>query len=112
MITHHSAAELQYKVLDHEYALSYENATFDAVIAAGVLEHVPMEYESLKELSRVTKPGGVLVITFLPNSRSLHELRARRCTTSHINNITTELHRECFRHDNFLPARTKSSHIR
>ena len=78
----HSAAELQYKVLDHEYALSYENATFDAVIAAGVLEHVPMEYESLKELSRVTKPGGVLVITFLPNSRSLHELRARRSTTS------------------------------
>jgi SAM-dependent methyltransferase len=74
----HGAAGLRYRRLDHEYELPYETGSFDAVVAAGVLEHVPMEYESLKELSRVTRTGGVLVITFLPNRWSLHERRARR----------------------------------
>ena len=46
------------------------------------------------------------------NLKILRDLRQRGfALTSHRNNITTELHRECFRHDNFLPARTKSSQI-
>jgi SAM-dependent methyltransferase len=81
----HEAARLRYRRLEHEYELPYEKGSFDAVIAAGVLEHVPMEYESIKELSRVTRTGGILVVTFLPNRWSLHEMRARR--------VAEDLHR-------------------
>jgi hypothetical protein len=49
----------------------------DAVIASGVLEHVPMDYESLKELYRVMKPGARLIVTYLPNRASVEEWRLR-----------------------------------
>ncbi len=74
----HDAAGLDYRQLDHEYLLPYDAESFDVIIAAGVLEHVPMEYESIKELSRVIKKEGTLVVTFLPNRWSVHELSARR----------------------------------
>jgi hypothetical protein len=38
-----------------------------------VLEHAALDYESLKELHRVLLPGGVLVITYLPNRWSSEE---------------------------------------
>jgi SAM-dependent methyltransferase len=37
-----------------------------------------MDYESLKELNRVLKPGGRLIVTYLPNAASLEEWRLRR----------------------------------
>jgi SAM-dependent methyltransferase len=76
----HRAAGLTYTRLGHDYELPYESAAFDAVVASGVLEHVPFEHESVRELARVTRLGGVLVISFLPNRWSWHELRARRAT--------------------------------
>jgi SAM-dependent methyltransferase len=53
--------------------LPYEDGVFDAVIASGVLEHVPMDYESLKELNRILRPGGRLIIAYLPNRFSVQE---------------------------------------
>src|SRR5262249_33597765 len=56
----------RYVQLQDSVKLPYADATFDAVMGAGVLEHTALEYESLKEVYRVLKPGGVLVITYLP----------------------------------------------
>ncbi len=39
-----------------------------------------MDYESLKELHRVLKPGGVLVISYLPNRWSVAEWLRRNVT--------------------------------
>ena len=58
--------------------LPYADDSFDGAIASGVLEHVPMDYESLKELHRVIKPGGRLILTYLPNLASVEEWRLRR----------------------------------
>jgi SAM-dependent methyltransferase len=71
-------AGLEYTRLNHHFLLPYPDNHFDAVIASGVLEHVPMDYESLKELYRVLRPGGRLVITYLPNSLSIEEFVRRR----------------------------------
>jgi ubiquinone/menaquinone biosynthesis C-methylase UbiE len=66
-------ANIIYSELTHYYQLPYENNYFDAVIGSGVLEHVPNDFESLKELYRIIKPDGHLMITFLPNELSYTE---------------------------------------
>jgi SAM-dependent methyltransferase len=66
-------ADLRYERLEDEVRLPYPDGAFDAVIAAGVLEHVPVDYESLKELRRVLRPGGRLIVTYLPNRASVEE---------------------------------------
>jgi SAM-dependent methyltransferase len=71
-------AGLRYQPLSDAVRLPYDNGSFDSVIASGVLEHVPMDYESLKELYRVLKPGGRLIVTYLPNAASVEEWRLRR----------------------------------
>ena len=71
-------AGLRYLPLSDAVRLPYPDGCFDAVIASGVLEHVPMDYESLKELYRVLKPGAHLIVTYLPNALSLEEWRLRR----------------------------------
>ncbi len=40
-----------------------KSASFDAVLCVEVLEHLPQPLEALKELSRVLKKGGVLILT-------------------------------------------------
>lgn len=42
--------------------LSFENNTFDRVIATHILEHVQNPHEVLLEWTRVLKPGGILTI--------------------------------------------------
>lgn len=74
----HGFAGLHFQHLDDPVRLPYRSWMFDAVIASGVLEHTMMDYESLKELHRVLKPGGLLAISFLPNRLSLSEWVARR----------------------------------
>lgn len=65
---------LIFKQLLHTYHMPYEDRYFDFVVASGVLEHVANDYESLKELHRIIRSEGYLVITFLPNELSYTEV--------------------------------------
>jgi len=62
---------------DHPKTLPFDDASFDAVVAVGVLEHVRErdgdERDSLQQLRRVLKPKGILIITHLPNKFSWAE---------------------------------------
>jgi SAM-dependent methyltransferase len=73
----HDFAGLEYRQLNDVSRLPYEAGTFDVVISSGALEHAAMDYESLKELHRILKVGGYLVITFLPNRLSYTEFLTR-----------------------------------
>ena len=66
-------AGLSYTPLQDVVNIPYAPDSFDAVIGSGVLEHVAMDYESLKEIYRILKPDGVLIITYLPNWLSVNE---------------------------------------
>lgn len=71
-------AKLEYlQLTDPTGQLSYADGTFDVVIASGALEHAAMDAEALKMLYRVLKPGGVLIISYLPYRLSLEEWRRR-----------------------------------
>ena len=52
--------------LTHPYQLPFDKEEFDIVLSFGVLEHVPNDLESLKEINRVLKPGGLFFCYFLP----------------------------------------------
>ena len=56
-------------ILNHAsiYELPYPDNTFDAAILSEVLEHLDDDVSALKEIYRVLKPGGVVVIT-VPNA--------------------------------------------
>ncbi len=69
----HEYAGLTFAALSDVVRLPYPDAAFDAVIGSGTLEHTAMDYESLKELYRVLRPDGVLVVTYLPNRLSVQE---------------------------------------
>lgn len=43
--------------------LPFADATFDRVIAAEVLEHIPPDVAALAELTRVLRPGGTMAVT-------------------------------------------------
>jgi SAM-dependent methyltransferase len=69
----HRFAQLKYAALADNVSLPFVSGMFDAVIGSGVLEHTAMDRESLKELYRVLRPDGTLVVTYLPNRLSVHE---------------------------------------
>lgn len=74
----HGFAGLEYRRLAVPADLPYTDACFDAVIASGVLEHTANDSEALKELHRVVREDGLLVVTFLPNRLSYTEFVSRR----------------------------------
>ena len=45
------------------YALPFDDETFDRVVAAEVLEHLPDDARAMAELHRVLKPGGTIAVT-------------------------------------------------
>jgi ubiquinone/menaquinone biosynthesis C-methylase UbiE len=50
-------------------AMPFPDASFDRVIAAEVLEHIPDDMAAMREIHRVLKPGGTAAVTvpsFLP----------------------------------------------
>jgi SAM-dependent methyltransferase len=65
-------------LLDDPVRLPYSPASFGAVMSVGVLEHVQDEFGSLREISRVLRPGGLFFIFMLPNRFSWAEWVADR----------------------------------
>ncbi|MCW5866089.1 MAG: class I SAM-dependent methyltransferase [Candidatus Eremiobacteraeota bacterium] len=65
------------EALDHPYRLPFAGGSFDVVISMGVLEHVPQEVESLKEIQRVLRPGGLFFCFNLPYHLSWVQWAAR-----------------------------------
>jgi len=53
--------------LTHPWILPFKDAEFDLVVGFGVLEHVPNDYESLREIRRIIKPSGLFFFSFLPS---------------------------------------------
>ena len=45
------------------YALPFDDDSFDAVVAAEVLEHLPEDERAMAELVRVLRPGGQIAVT-------------------------------------------------
>jgi SAM-dependent methyltransferase len=45
------------------YSLPFPDGTFDRVVAAEVLEHLPADTDAMRELFRVLKPGGLIAVT-------------------------------------------------
>jgi ubiquinone/menaquinone biosynthesis C-methylase UbiE len=57
--------------------LPYPDASFDAVIAMGLLDYVPDALEVLKEFARVLKPGGQAIVTIPKTPSIFSPLRSR-----------------------------------
>jgi SAM-dependent methyltransferase len=99
-------ANLKYSRLTHPYCLPYEDNFFDAVIGSGVLEHVPIDSESLKELYRIIRPGGCFIMTMLPNRYSYTEWLNRVLQNPHhLRRYSLREARHMFIHHGFLPVR-------
>ena len=70
--------------IPHPYELPFADASFDAVLSCGVLEHVEddspdgSEARSLSEIRRVLRPEGFLLIYYLPQRASWQEALTRR----------------------------------
>ena len=58
-----SGAPAPQKTMGRITALPFADGTFDAVVAAEVVEHIPEMDVALKDLARVLRPGGHAVIT-------------------------------------------------
>lgn len=43
--------------------INVKDESFDAVLCTEVLEHIPYPVETIRELSRVLRPGGILILT-------------------------------------------------
>jgi SAM-dependent methyltransferase len=69
----HHFSGLRYTQLTHPFLLPYEDGAFDVVTSNGVLEHVSHDVESVGEIHRVLKPGGMFLIACLPNRASYTE---------------------------------------
>jgi len=62
------------KIVDNnEDRLPFEAGCFDAIFGIGVLEHVNNQENSLKEIYRILKPGGLFYIFLYPNRFSYTE---------------------------------------
>jgi SAM-dependent methyltransferase len=100
----HQEAGLRYQQVDHPYHIPYEDNFFDTVIGDGVLEHVPNDYESLKELYRILKPNGVLILSCLPNARSyLENIAGLLRLPHHIRTYTMREAKAMLLHSGFEP---------
>jgi SAM-dependent methyltransferase len=70
--------DIEAHVSGEPVALPFPDDQFETVLSSGVLEHVQRPGDSLRELHRVLRPGGRLLIYKLPNRLSYLEAIARR----------------------------------
>ena len=68
--TMHGTSKLD--VIGTAIALPFREDTFDSILCTEVLEHLPEPLVALEEMHRVSKPGGILLLT-VPLSEQLHE---------------------------------------
>lgn len=65
--TEYDPAKIATGTQPREYAdfqqLHYEDATFDFVVASDVFEHIRRDADAMREVERVLKPGGYLILT-------------------------------------------------
>ena len=98
-------ARLKYSQIAHPWLLPYKDNSFDAVIGSGVLEHVPNDFESLKELYRIIRPNGYFIMTMLPNKCSYTEWLNRRLKNPHhLRRYSLVEAKHMFMHSGFLPV--------
>jgi SAM-dependent methyltransferase len=57
------------RILADARSLPFADASADVIFAAGLVNHLPDEVAGLRELARVTRPGGLLVL-FHPSGRA------------------------------------------
>lgn len=57
---------------DMQEMTEIDDGSFDAVLTTQVLEHIPRPLDAFRELARVLKPGGILVLT-VPHLSMIHE---------------------------------------
>jgi SAM-dependent methyltransferase len=65
------SADLTY-VMEDSYTFPIPDESYDVVLAANVIEHVPKPWKWLPNVARLVRPGG-LVITVVPVSWPFHE---------------------------------------
>lgn len=64
--------------------LPFKDGSFDVVLSFGVLEHVPYDYDALKEVNRLLKDDGLFMCFNLPNQYGyLHHYAAKRGVRYH-----------------------------
>jgi SAM-dependent methyltransferase len=103
----HGFAGFSYAQLDHDnMALPYASNSFDVVVGSGTLEHTAMDYESLKQLHQVLKPGGLLIVSYLPHWLSYHEWRQRVLKKEgfHLRLYGLRETKQLFKRSGFLPV--------
>lgn len=69
---------LRYALIQHAYHLEYDDGFFDVVTSNGVWEHVVDEVNSLREIFRILRPGGLFLVACLPNRFSYTEALQRK----------------------------------
>lgn len=74
----HEYSGLKYVKVNHSSRLEHPDGFFDVVTGNGVWEHVLDETNSLLELHRVLRPGGLFMIACLPNRYSYTEALQRK----------------------------------
>ena len=74
---HEGFPDVQVRHTQEPVKLPYEDGRFALALSCGVLEHVAEPEASLRELLRVLKPGGRLLIYNLPNRYSYLERIAK-----------------------------------
>lgn len=68
-LTHYDQGR-RFPVFGRGEQLPFQNDTFDAVLLIEVIEHIAPDREAIKEIQRVLRPGGVLVLT-TPNGDTI-----------------------------------------
>jgi 2-polyprenyl-3-methyl-5-hydroxy-6-metoxy-1,4-benzoquinol methylase len=71
-----SAGQMSFQQVDSIERLPFGDASFDGVLCSSVIEYVPDYAQAIRELGRVLRPGGVVVLT-VPNRTAVTRILER-----------------------------------